>query len=380
MERQNNQTHNNKRARLAPPTGQHDSCDREYFNSYNNVSLHQNLIKDNVWTKAYKTAIEHHQQQIAGKIVLDVGCGTGLLSILCAQAGASKVYAIDASDIAKQAETVVLANNLSDIITVLHGRVEDLQLSEKVDVIISNWMGYMLLHEGMLASVIFARDRWLKPGGLMLPSHATLYLAPVTTNKHRDCIDSWRNVEGIDMSAIIPMARTHAFQEPIMETLSSENVLAEPCMVKYINTSSVTMHELETIATEFHFIAMKSAPLSGFAIWFDVEFAGNLLSPFPIRCRFPLSSADGVPAFGNQRQRTTNLNEALVMSTGPEDPPTHWKQTLIYCWNPREIENGQVIKVKLSLSKSFWSPRSICINVEYTLDGQDYFVYDTVMK
>ncbi|GAU12193.1 hypothetical protein TSUD_01600, partial [Trifolium subterraneum] len=56
----------------------------------------------------------------------------------------------------------------------------------------------MLLHERMLESVIVARDRWLKPGGLMLPSYATLYLAPVTTNKHRDCIDSWRNVEGID--------------------------------------------------------------------------------------------------------------------------------------------------------------------------------------
>ncbi|PNX63331.1 putative protein arginine N-methyltransferase 6-like protein, partial [Trifolium pratense] len=79
---------------------------------------------DNVWIKAYKTAIEHHQQQIAGKIVLDVGCGIGLLSILCAQAGASKVYAIDASNIAREAKHVVKANNLSDIITVLHGRVE----------------------------------------------------------------------------------------------------------------------------------------------------------------------------------------------------------------------------------------------------------------
>jgi hypothetical protein len=72
-----------------------------------------------------------------------------------------------------------------------------------------------------------------------------------------------------------------------------------------------------------------------------VEFAGNLLSPFPIRCRFPLSSADGVPAFGNQRQRTTNLNEALVMSTGPEDPPTHWKQV-------------QQIYFKISNSTACW--------------------------
>ncbi|XP_045808295.1 probable protein arginine N-methyltransferase 6 [Trifolium pratense] len=241
-------------------------------------------------------------------------------------------------------------------------------------------MGYMLLQESMLGSVIIARDRWLKPGGLMLPSYATLYLAPVTTNKHRDITDFWRNVEGIDMSAIIPAAKTHAFQEPIVEKVSSENVLAGPCMVKYININRVGIDELESISTEFRFSFMKSASLSGFALWFDVEFNGNLLSPFPIRCRFPFSSADGVPAFGNQRQQTTNLNEALVMSTGPEDPQTHWKQTLLYYLHPKEIEKGQQIEGILTLSKNYRPARSIWIDIQYTLDGRNYFGYNTVMK
>nr|POF02938.1 putative protein arginine n-methyltransferase 6 [Quercus suber] len=110
-----------------------------------------------------------------------------------------QVYAVDASEIALQANEVVKANNLSDTVIVLHGRVEDVEIDEEVDVIISEWMGYMLLYESMLGSVITARDRWLKPGGLILPSNATLYMAPVThSDRYGESIDFWRNVYGID--------------------------------------------------------------------------------------------------------------------------------------------------------------------------------------
>nr|ACU17791.1 unknown [Glycine max] len=99
----------------------------------------------------------------------------------------------------REANEVVKANNLSDVVVVLHGRVEDVEIDEEVDVIISEWMSYMLLYESMLGSVINARDRWLKLGGLILPSSATLYMAPVThTDRYSDSVDFWRNVYGID--------------------------------------------------------------------------------------------------------------------------------------------------------------------------------------
>ncbi|RDX62062.1 putative protein arginine N-methyltransferase 6, partial [Mucuna pruriens] len=78
-------------------------------------------------------------------------------------------------------------------------QTRDVEIDEEVDVIISEWMGYMLLYESMLGSVITARDRWLKPGGLILPSSATLYMAPITnTDRYSDSVDFWRNVYGID--------------------------------------------------------------------------------------------------------------------------------------------------------------------------------------
>lgn len=64
------------------------------------------------------------------------------------------------------------------ILQVIHGRIEDIELQEKVDIIVSEWMGFYLLHEGMLDSVITARDKFLKPNGLMFPEFATLYSVP----------------------------------------------------------------------------------------------------------------------------------------------------------------------------------------------------------
>lgn len=62
----------------------------------------------------------------------------------------------------------------------LHSKVEDVTLPEdvKVDAIVSEWMGFYLLHEGMLDSVLIARDKFLKPGGEMFPESAAIYVAP----------------------------------------------------------------------------------------------------------------------------------------------------------------------------------------------------------
>merc|ERR1719410_882157 len=81
---------------------------------------------------------------------------------------------------AKRARRLVEANGLGGVIRVLQGTMETVQLPCKVDVIVSEWMGYMLLRESMLDTVLVARDKYLKPGGAMFPSHATLYLAPVS--------------------------------------------------------------------------------------------------------------------------------------------------------------------------------------------------------
>ena len=88
------------------------------------------------------------------------------------------MYAVEASAMSKHAETLVKANGFSDVIKVVKGKVEEIDIPEKVDVIISEPMGFMLIHERMLESYVEARNRFLKPGGLMFPSVGTIYMAP----------------------------------------------------------------------------------------------------------------------------------------------------------------------------------------------------------
>ncbi|CAA2963424.1 probable arginine N-methyltransferase 6 [Olea europaea subsp. europaea] len=356
--------------------------DMAYFNSYAHLGIHEEMIKDRARTESYRNAIFQHQDRIAGKVVVDVGCGTGILSIFCAQAGAKRVYAVDASNIAVQANEVVKANNLSDRVIVLHGRVEDVEIDDEVDVIVSEWMGYMLLYESMLGSVITARERWLKPGGLILPSTATLYMAPVThPDRYSESVDFWRNVYGIDMSAMLPLAKQCAFEEPSVETISGENVLTWPHVVKQVDCYTVTLHELESVSTRFKFKSMMRAPFHGFAFWFDVEF--------DIPAIFPSNNNTRTAAFieppnnhdidGTQRKKRANPNEALVLSTAPEDPPTHWQQTLIYFYDPIEVEQDQVIEGSVTLSQSKENPRFMNIHLEYASNGR-CFVKESVMR
>ncbi|XP_009884000.1 PREDICTED: histone-arginine methyltransferase CARM1-like, partial [Charadrius vociferus] len=95
-------------------------------------------------------------------IVLDVGCGSGILSFFAAQAGARKIYAVEASTMAQHAEVLVKSNNLTERIVVIPGKVEEVSLPEQVDIIISEPMGYMLFNERMLESYLHAK-KYLKP-------------------------------------------------------------------------------------------------------------------------------------------------------------------------------------------------------------------------
>ena len=159
---------------------QRDSVVPEHaFTHYYGMLVHQqNMLADNVRTGTYRNAILNNSSDFNGKVVLDVGTGSGILAFFAIQAGARKVYAVEASDVAESAAKLVAANNLSDRIIVIKGKVEDIELPEKVDIIISEPMGFMLVHERMLESYVAARDRFLTPTGLMMPSTGTIFISP----------------------------------------------------------------------------------------------------------------------------------------------------------------------------------------------------------
>jgi protein arginine N-methyltransferase 1 len=91
------------------------------------------------------------------------------------------------SSIIDKAKQIVAANGLSDRITLLQGKMEEVVLPfPKVDIIISEWMGYFLLYESMLDTVLYARDRYLNPGGKIFPDKATMYVAAIEDGEYKD--------------------------------------------------------------------------------------------------------------------------------------------------------------------------------------------------
>ncbi|XP_074358426.1 putative protein arginine N-methyltransferase 6 isoform X2 [Apium graveolens] len=90
------------------------------------------------------------------------------------------------------AQKVMRVNNLSETVTVLRGFVEDVEINEKVDVIVSDWMDQLLIYdyENIFGSILTTRDRLLKPGGLIIPSRATKILY-WNSSKYK-CGSPWR--------------------------------------------------------------------------------------------------------------------------------------------------------------------------------------------
>ncbi len=158
------------------------------------------MIQDKVRTATYAKFILTNPDLFRDSVVLDVGCGTGILSLFAARAGARRVIAVEASQMATKAEKIVKANAFEDVITVVRGKVEEVSLPEgieQVDIILSEWMGYALLYESMLDSVLVARDRFLRPGGVMAPSQCQMVIGLCdAADVWKERIGFWEDVYG----------------------------------------------------------------------------------------------------------------------------------------------------------------------------------------
>lgn len=99
---------------------------------------------------------------------------------------------VDMSSIIDKAKEIVQANGLSSKITLLQGKMEEVEMPReymnngKVDIIISEWMGYFLLYESMLDTVLYARDQYLLEGGKIFPDKATIYMAAIEDGEYKD--------------------------------------------------------------------------------------------------------------------------------------------------------------------------------------------------
>ncbi len=166
------------------------------------ADLHEQerMLADSRRMAFYGAAIARHVQP--GDRVADLGTGTGILAALAARRGASRVYAIDHSEILGEARELARANGLERV-EFVRAHSSAFSVEEPLDMIVHEQMGDCLFDEGMVASVADLRDRLLRPGGTILPSAFEFYVEPVKVRDERVVPFIWElNVLGYDYSCL----------------------------------------------------------------------------------------------------------------------------------------------------------------------------------
>src|SRR5437867_1498240 len=148
------------------------------------ISGYVQMIADERRMLAYSTALRRAVG--ADSIVLDIGAGTGILSLLACQYGARKVYAVEPSSAIALAEQAALANGFADRMECMQALSTEIRLPQRADVIISDLHGVLPLLQQHLPSIMDARSRLLAPGGNLIPKRDVLWAAVVETPQQHD--------------------------------------------------------------------------------------------------------------------------------------------------------------------------------------------------
>lgn len=258
---------------------------------------------------AYKKAIKATVKE--GDVVLDIGCGLGILSFLALRAGASHVHAVEIEPYTyKIAKLVATHNDLASKITFHKKFSTTLKLRSKVDVIVSEIFGNLGLNENTLPVLIDARDRLLKSGGKMIPSACAMWFSPCEHKDWEFTAKALHDIEGLDM---LPDNDECDLGTPSV-IIKNEELLANP--LKFAEVDLMTAKE-GTLHNKMKFEIVRDGMLTGFAGWFEAELA-----------------------------------KGIGFATNPSNLTTHWKQGFLPLRVPQKVRAGQKLVLELELSPS----------------------------
>jgi len=331
-----------------------------YFITYGYLYHQKQMLEDHARMVSYRDAILQNRARFEGATVLDVGTGSGVLAIWAAQAGARKVYAVEATEAAIFAKQMVEHNGLSSVIEVLRCKVEDAVLPEQVDIIVSEWMGYLLVRESMLDSVIYARDKWLRKGGALYPSTATIYLAPIRSPLLEDrrgqleqTMGEWetfaeymRSEHGISVDclqgAYADEHVSYLLRTAQWQSLDASAVMGAPAPWWTLDVGTVTVEELKAgMRAPFACAVTEAGRAQAVAAWFDVSFDGSPDAP---------------------------AAHPVLLSTAPACGYTHWGQQVLLLGQDVDCQPGDVFCGHAAITRQPKNERTLFVDLAYRLE------------
>ncbi len=275
--------------------------------------FHRSLLADTARTEAYRSAVLETVNE--GDVVLDLGSGTGILAFFACEAGASRVYAVEAQPIIDLARMVAEANRLAERVVFINQLSQRVELPEPVDVILTETLGNDGLGEGILGSVIDARRRFLKSGGRIVPHSVELIAAPVEAPADYHRVEMWTDeLHGLDFSPV----RSHAANNVYSITLSERSLLAAPAQLLRVELGAV---EATDVGGTTSVVARRDGVIHGMGVWFDAA-----------------------------------LSESVQISTEPPLSMPSWAHAFFPIERPLELRAGETIELELSSMSNgaFW--------------------------
>jgi len=234
--------------------------------------------------------------------------------VFAARAGAASVYAVERTSIAVLAEQLAAANEVAETVKVIQGDVMDIELPEQVDVIVSEWLGGFGIDEGMLAPVIAARDRWLKPGGVMIPHSVIAWAALVHDRYLAETIEFLRdNPYDLRLEVLVEKTVNEIIYSGTFRHLAAGDRRSEPRRLWTTNADRIPLDQAQAPHEAEMLLPVRDhGTANALALWFSAELAPG-----------------------------------ISLSVGPGDPPTHWGMTTAPLRSPVELTPGMLVRARV---------------------------------
>ncbi len=281
---------------------------------------HRQYLADPHRLAAFERAIT--QVVKPGDVVVDLGCGTGILGLLACRAGASRVYAIDDGGILGIARQIAAANGVADRITHIHTHSTRATLPERADVVVSDQMGRLGFEAGVVELFADASRRLLKPGGRLLPRGVTTWMTPIEAPEMTAWVEFWNTKPaGFDVSVV----RQGAVNTGYPARLNPAQFLCDGAPLLVMRFGDPAGESCRGTAT---FTVMRAGLLSGLGGWFVADMADGVT----------MTNAPGAPDQIGRRQAFLPLDQPVRVEPGdtvectvlarPADSIVGWQLTV----------------------------------------------------
>jgi protein arginine N-methyltransferase 1 len=291
------------------------------------IEYHRTLLADRVRNAAFHAALT--RVVIKGETtVADIGAGTGFLGFLAARLGAKRVDLYETADIAAVARKLLRHNRLDNCrIAEVHST--EVASPERVDAIVCETLGNYPFEENIVETLNDARERFLKPGGVIIPHAVEQFVCPVTAERFYRDLAAWDDVGyGLDFAP----AKTMTLNNIYVRTFEAADLLEDAAAARSWDKLAFDRRNKTTRTGEASWPVTRPTTVHGLALWWSA-----------------------------------GLVEGVSLSTGPLDPRTHWEQLYLPALAPIALEAGQTLAARLRSTTSYERGT----NVTWTLTVRD---------